>query len=121
MITVGQYLRQKLSLVKQVLMLLGLLLILSGCCQKPWQAFPMTTAPDRSCRTGTTHGYDVYIWECKQKQKTVIYQYSAEMSCQPPQREIVPCGELTALEKQLTNKVGKNCSPVPKLQAWPKK
>jgi hypothetical protein len=119
-IIVGKYLEEKLSIILRGVMVLCLLLILTGCCQKPWQAFPMAAAPDRSCRTGTTHGYDVYIWDCYQKQKTVIYQYSAEMSCQSPQREIVACGKLTAIEKQLKSKIGKNCQPVPELQAWPK-
>jgi hypothetical protein len=77
------------------------LLALAGCCSAPWNAYPETTPPDRSCSTGEVHGHDVYIWECLRGEHVVVAQYSAEMTCSSAQREAVPCGGTTPLEASL--------------------
>ena len=74
----------------------------SACfCRAPWVAWPRTTVPDDQYTTGSaTYGYDVYVWECHgaDTQRTVVFQYSAEMTCQSAQRETAPCGTPTATE-----------------------
>lgn len=106
----------------RIFCLLLLLLLLVGCCSRPWQTFDMPSPPDRSCRTnGGVSGYDVYIWKCVNNQKVVISQYTAEMSCKKAQKETVACGQLTPLEKTLGELVKEGCSEVPESQQWPKK
>lgn len=78
----------------------------------------MNTPPDRSCRTGEVHGYDVYIWECIDQQRVVVYAYSGETSCEEPQREVVACGQLTAIEQELGALVEDGCAPVPDVMRW---
>lgn len=100
----------------------GVVLVIAtgGCCEKPWDAHPADVAPDRSCRTGSVHGYDVYIWECREGQREVVYYYSAEMSCKEPEKETAACGERTPIEKELGEKVGDDCEPVPESMRWKK-
>jgi hypothetical protein len=102
----------------RTLWLILLLFLLTGCCQPPWEKFEISTPPDRSCRTGTTHGYDVYIWNCQNNQKVVIYQYSTEMTCQKSQKETARCGELTSIEKTLGELGGESCRQVPAIRQW---
>src|SRR5262245_31388138 len=84
---------------------LALLLVLglAGCCSDPWQAYPQSHPPDRSCTTGSAvQGTDVYIWDCLAGHKIVVTQYSAEMTCQSPKREELACGAKTAIESDPT-------------------
>ena len=76
----------------------------------------MPTAPDSSFRTGSVAGYDVYIWECLDGQRTVIFKYSAEMSCRDPEMQKAPCGDITDIEKSLE---GQSTMPVPEGLTWP--
>lgn len=99
-------------------LLILIALFFTGCCQTPWETYKISTHPDRSCRTGTTHGYDVYIWNCQNNQKVALYQYSTEMSCQKPQKETASCGELTPIEKTLGESVGESCRQVPDIRQW---
>jgi hypothetical protein len=47
--------------------------LLAGCCSKPWVAQPMDSAPDEQCRVGaSTHGYDLYSWECVDGEHVVV-------------------------------------------------
>ena len=75
--------------------------LLVSCCSEPWRAFPEKMLPDRSCSTGSVHGYDVYIWDCLRGQHVVVAQYSSEMSCSSPVREVSACGTHTPLEARL--------------------
>jgi hypothetical protein len=82
--------------------LVGLLaLTVAGCCSDPWRAYPESAPPDHSCSTGSVQGSDVYIWDCLRGQRVVVAQYSAEMSCQAPERAVSACGTITSLEKSL--------------------
>ncbi len=57
--------------------------------------------PDVQFQTGTTHGYDVFIWTCVDGEHVVVSQYSAEMRCDIANIERVPCGTRTKLEVAL--------------------
>lgn len=100
-----------------VWVVLALALAATGCCSEPWKVYPEKTAPDRSCTTGSTHGHDVYIWECLGGEHVVVAQYSAEMSCQRPRRDTAPCGSLTKLEQELELKPEMCTGPRPG-RAW---
>lgn len=93
-------------------------LSLSACCTKTWDAYPMPVAPNMSCQTGSTHGYELYVWSCYEQKRVAIYQASAEMSCEAPVKETVECGELTPIEVQLQEELAKGCVPVPAGWEW---
>ena len=97
----------------------ALLSALPGCCSSPWAKFPMSVKPDRSCRTGSASGYDVYVWNCLENQHVAIYKYSAEMSCAEPKKEVAACGESTPIEEQLGKDVAEGCEPPPDAFRWP--
>lgn len=94
-------------------------LMLAGCCSSPWNKFPMPVAPDRSCRTANVAGYDVYIWNCYEQQRVVIYKYSAEMSCEEPKKETTPCGGQAPIESKLGASIQEGCKSVPVSLRWP--
>ncbi len=95
------------------------LVFLAGCCPRPWDAHPMDTPPDQQCRVGpATHGYDIYTWDCVDGEHVVVSFYSAEMSCSPPEKESVPCGETTALEEEWAEGLGVGCEPPPEQLRW---
>ena len=80
--------------------------VLTGCCATPWKAFPRATMPDKQFSTGPgTHGFDVYVWECHgtDAERTVVFQFSAEMTCESPQRQTSACGAKTEFETKLGN------------------
>ena len=79
----------------------AIVLAAAGCCADPWNAYPENISPDRSCSTGSSHGHDVYIWECLRGEHVVVAQYSAEMTCQRAVRETSACGATTPLERSL--------------------
>ena len=77
-------------------------LALSGCCRDPWSAYRMPVPPDHACTTGSsTHGDDVYVWDCHEGRRVVVAQYSAEMGCSPARQDTAPCGTVTRLETEL--------------------
>lgn len=84
------------SRVVGVALLLGLA---GGCCAAPWDVYPEATLPDRSCTTGgSVYGDDVYIWDCLNGSKVVVWQYSSEWVCRAPEREVVACGSPATIE-----------------------
>ncbi len=98
--------------------LILLVFLLTGCCSEPWKVFPMSVAPDVSCRTGTTHGYDIYIWDCYQNEKVVISQYSTEATCQAPEQQKTKCGQLTEIERKLATEIREQCGDLPEFRRW---
>ena len=79
-------------------------LALGGCCSDPWAAFPRKTMPDLQFSTGGgTHGYDVYVWDCHDADtvRTVVFQYSAEMTCKAPEQQTAACGTPTTFETSI--------------------
>lgn len=59
--------------------------------------------PDKAFQTGTAVGYDVYIWECYQGRRIVLYHSSAEMFSGPYTREETACGQVTPIEEKLAD------------------
>jgi hypothetical protein len=98
-------------------LLLGLALA-AGCCRQAWDAFPMSTPPDRQCHMGTAHGHDLYVWDCAGGQKVVIGRYTAEMSCGSPEKQTAACGAFTPLETQYHLDTGAACPPMPSSGQW---
>jgi hypothetical protein len=80
----------------------ALLFFASGCCGRPWSAFPNSVPPDEQLsNTSATHGYDMYVWHCLNGARVVVAQFSAEMSCRAPERETAACGATTQLEARV--------------------
>ncbi|RMG98539.1 MAG: hypothetical protein D6705_05535 [Deltaproteobacteria bacterium] len=106
--------------LRTLLFALACLAAPSGCCTKPWRAFDMPRPPDLACRVGpSTHGYDLYVWSCVDGSKTVVAAYGAEMSCQEPRMETVPCDAETSWERAYPGEVGPGCRPPPPSMTWP--
>jgi hypothetical protein len=90
-----------------------------GCASSPWVEHPMTATPDRSCRTGHEVGADVYIWECHEQRRVVVYQTcSALLGCDRAIRQTSECGDRTSIERELGDALNR-CDPVPGPRAWP--
>ena len=78
------------------------LTFLAACwCPSPHVWGAPTIPPDLQYQTGTTHGYDMFVWNCVDGARVVISQYSAEMTCQRAKLEVAPCGARTSLEVSL--------------------
>lgn len=74
--------------------------LVAGCCAEPWRKHPEATRPDEQYSLGgSVHGYDVYLWRCLRGARVVVYQYSAEMTCQAAMRETAPCDGVTGFEQ----------------------
>ena len=96
------------------------LALLAGCCQRPWQKFEMADPPDAECRVGeSTHGYDLYLWECVEGEHVVLGFYSAEMSCADAEKQSAACGELTEWETTYADQLGAACEAPPEGMRWP--
>ncbi len=104
--------------VLTVCLLLFSAIMFSACCTKPWQKYPALKKPDVAYRTGHSHGYDLYIWNCYKNERIVVFTYSAEMSCKEPQMQKTICGQKTLIEKRLQKQ---QKLPIPKSQKWPEK
>jgi hypothetical protein len=68
-------------------------------------------SPDTGFYTGTVAGYNVFIWECYQGKRIVIFKTSAEMTSSDYERQESPCGETTAIEKQLETEQKRDLDP----------
>ena len=78
----------------------------------------MLTPPDQSCRTGGGVGHDVWIWECYENRRVVIYQYCGGfVGCRPAEREETACGGCTPFERSHAEYLAP-CRPVPEGQRW---
>jgi hypothetical protein len=79
----------------------------------PKNALPVE--PDHLCQTGSTHGFDIAIWECHEENRVVAWRTSAEMSCSEVQRESTDCGGVTDFERTLSEGEKEECfgSPPP--------
>lgn len=94
-----------------------LMLVLTGCQPEPWQAFPMPSEPDLQCRTGREMGHDVFIWDCHEGRRVVVFQQcSALLGCDPAGRQTAACGSRAAIELEL--QLDEACEPVPPKQRW---
>jgi len=91
-------------------------IFLGACCTQPWNRFPQLKRPDTSYRTGHSHGYDLYIWECREGKRMVVYRHAGGMTCSEPVLETAPCGGQTPIEKKLASEEKRL---VPDQQKWP--
>lgn len=63
--------------------------------------------PDRAFQTGTVVGYNVYVWDCYQGKRIVLYNPTSEMWIGPFKREETQCGGQTPFEQRLMNETQK--------------
>jgi hypothetical protein len=82
---------------------------LAGCClEQPRHALP--TAPDHECSTGTTHGFDIAVWDCVDGERVVAWRRSTEMTCSGVTVERAACGEPTEVERELDEGERSECA-----------
>src|SRR5881398_3483372 len=81
-------------------LLLAALVVAGGCfwCLKPWQRFPMPRPADHYCFETGVHGWEIFVWDCINGEHVVIGQYTAELMCQNPIKQVAACGAKTPLE-----------------------
>lgn len=77
------------------------LFVFSSCSVNKYIVAAGLPTPDRAYQTGTIYGYDVYIWECYQNKRIVLWKTSAEMTSGPFTREETVCGGTTPIEAKL--------------------
>lgn len=107
-------LRHGANALRAALVLVALLV--SACCSEPWRKHPEPTRPDEQYSIGgSVHGYDVYVWHCLRDARVVVYQYSAEWTCQSAVRETAPCDGTTAFEQTHATE---RRDPVRQLREW---
>lgn len=87
-------------LLINMIRLFCLILIITGCALRPWEKFSelANSPPDSSCQTGNVSGYDIWIWECHNGERIVVYQVSSEMSRGEASVEKVACNKNTPFE-----------------------
>lgn len=100
---------------KRKLLLSATVIVLLVCCagtmlvlisSSSWNKYIVAAGlptPDRAYQTGTIYGYDVFIWECYQNKRIVVWHTSAEMTSGPFAREETVCGGTTPIEEKLAN------------------
>ncbi len=73
----------------------------SACCADPWSSFPEHRPPDQQYSVSEgVQGDEIYVWECLNGQRVVVYRSHAEWACGDPRRETAACGEKTPIEKK---------------------
>jgi hypothetical protein len=83
--------------------LIGGALIFTTCTSGKYLTAAGLPDPDEGYQTGTIYGYDVYIWDCFQGERVVLWRTSAEMTVGQYTRETTACGGQTAIEIKLAN------------------
>ncbi len=86
-------------------------LLFTACTSNKYIVAAGLPNPDSGFQTGTITGYDVWIWECYQNKRIVLWRTSAEMSAGPYTRQEAPCGEQTPIEIQLANERKRERAP----------
>jgi hypothetical protein len=87
--------------LRTVAVALGFAGALSGCwCTSMHVPGAPAVPPDEQYQTGSTHGYDVFVWRCFAGRHVVVSQFSAEMTCGFAHLESSACGTLSEVEKQ---------------------
>jgi len=97
-------------------LILFALAAVTGCCSESWVKFPVMQGPDLSYRTGADGGYDVYIWNCMNNRRVVIYKFTASFTCREPEKQTSQCGEITPIEAELKDTSKRR---VPDSLLWP--
>ncbi len=83
--------------------ILSLVFLFTSCSFNKYVVAAGLPAPDTAFQTGTVVGYNVYIWECYQGKRIVLYNETSEMRAGPFKREEAPCQGTTDIEKALAN------------------
>src|SRR5262245_61642294 len=81
----------------------AMLVLISSCSWNKYIVAAGLPAPDRAYQTGTIYGYDVFIWDCYQNKRIVLWHTSAEMTSGPFTREETVCGGVTPIEEKLAD------------------
>ncbi len=84
-------------------LVLPTLFVLSSCSVNQYVVAFGLPKPDAGFQTGTVFGYNVWIWECHQGKRIVLYNETSEMYAGPFVREEAPCGQQTPIERKLAN------------------
>lgn len=88
-----------------------MVLLLAACLSNKNAVAAGLPAPNSGFQTGTVFGYDVYIWDCYQDKRIVVYRESAEMRVGPYMREEAECGGMTPIETKLANERKRTLDP----------
>lgn len=88
-----------------------LFVVLASCSINKYAVAAGLPKPDEALQTGTVYGYDLYIWECYQGKRIVVYRYSSEMTASSYTREEASCGETTPIEKKLETETKRERNP----------
>lgn len=62
--------------------------------------------PDKHLHTGTFMGYEIFLWNCLNEKRIVVYRWETEMSFvdfDPYHKEESFCNEMTEFEKRNGN------------------
>ncbi len=86
-----------------LLFVLSLVFLLSACSFNKYIVAAGLPPPDTGFQTGTVAGYNVYIWNCCQGKRIVLYNGTSEMVARAFVREEALCGGTTEIEKTLAN------------------
>lgn len=84
-----------------VILILSILLV--SCGSNKHDIAAGLPAPDAAFMTGVAAGYNVFIWECHQGRRIVIYKESGEMWSSSYRREESVCGSQTPIEITLAD------------------
>jgi hypothetical protein len=85
--------------------------IFTACTSNKYFAAAGLPDPDRGYQTGTIYGYDVYIWDCYQGKRIVVWRTSAEMTVGQYAREEAACGGQTPIEIRLADEEKRERDP----------
>lgn len=90
---------------------LVVLFLLSSCSFNKYVIAAGLPNPDSAFQTGTAAGYNVYIWECYQGKRIVLYNVTTELLSRPYEREETACGGTTEFEKKVANERKRELDP----------
>ncbi len=100
-----------LLLIVLLCVIVSLGYLLTSCSFNKYVVAAGLPSPDAGFQTGTVAGYNVYVWNCYQGKKIVLYNVTSEMLSREYKREEAPCGGTTEIEKTLANQSRRQLNP----------
>ena len=88
-----------------------IMVLLSSCATNKDTIAAGLPDPDTGFVTGTATGYTVYIWECYQGRRIVIFNGTAEFTSSDYERQEASCGETTPIEEKLKDDPKREVDP----------
>ncbi len=85
-----------------------LTLVICSCSAVPWRTYQIDDNPSYTCKTGGEGGYEIYVWECLNNERVVIFQWQSGLFKYATKRQVSACGELTEFEKKMNLENGKS-------------